>query len=125
MQQYQFIQGQARSFREWWPDIVLNSSQWQNLTRATRSEYFLVDERHQHWRLWNGQAGLWPNQSALGESRGVNTYDSLKQAYGLEELSDGSTVNGMATIGQLRRNAQQLELHIKQLEDDSLSPRPT
>jgi hypothetical protein len=30
----------------------------------------------------------------------------------------------MATIGQLRRNAQQLELHIKQLEDDSLSSAP-
>jgi hypothetical protein len=27
----------------------------------------------------------------------------------------------MATIGELRNNAQQLELHIKQLEDDSLS----
>jgi hypothetical protein len=60
----------------------------------------------------------------LGSPAGVNTYDSLKQAYGLEELSDGSTINGMATIGQLRRNAQQLELHIKQLEDDSLSSAP-
>lgn len=54
----------------------------------------------------------------------ANTYDGLKRAYGLEELSDGSTINGMATIGQLRNNAQQLELHIKQLQDDSLSSAP-
>jgi predicted GTPase len=45
----------------------------------------------------------------------------LKRSYGLEELSDGSTINGMATIGELRNHAEQLETHIKQLEDDSLS----
>jgi hypothetical protein len=51
----------------------------------------------------------------------VNTYDGLKRSYGLEELSDGSTINSMATIGEMRNHAQQLETHIKQLEDDSLS----
>lgn len=40
------------------------------------------------------------------------------KGYGLEELSDGSTINNMATIGQLRNNAQQLELRIKQLETE-------
>ena len=60
----------------------------------------------------------------MGETKRVSTYAGLKQAYGLEELSDGSTINGMATIGQLRNNSQQLELHIKQLKDDSLSSAP-
>lgn len=70
------------------------------------------------------QQGYGQVNLSLSDPTGVNTYDGLKRAYGLEELSDGSTINNMATIGQLRNNAQQLESRIKQLEDDSLSSDP-
>jgi hypothetical protein len=107
IQQYQFIQGQARQLQGMVGRCRAQFSQWQNLTAGDTL----------------GNTLSWVNRP-LGSPAGVNTYDSLKQAYGLEELSDGSTIHGMATIGQLRRNAQQLELHIKQLEDDSLSSAP-
>ena len=67
------------------------------------------------------QQGYGQINQSLSDFGGVNSYGGLKQAYGLEELSDGSTINAMATIGQLRGHAQQLEFHIQQLEDDSLS----
>src|SRR5256885_13081105 len=122
MQQYQFIQGQARQLQGMVGRYRAQFSQWQNLTAGNTLG-------NTNWWL-NGvntgdygtaKQGYGQVNRPLGSPAGVNTYDSLKQAYGLEELSDGSTINGMATIGQLRRNAQQLELHIKQLEDDSLS----
>ena len=101
-------------------------SLWSNLTRGQHAgKYFPLGQWHQHGRLWNRAAGLWPGQRCpWRDPTGVNTSDGLKQAYGLEQLSDGSTINGMTTIGELRKNAQQLELHIKQLEDDSLSSAP-
>jgi len=125
MQQYQFIQGQARQLQGMVGRYRAQFSQWQNLTAGNTLG-------NTNWWL-NGvntgdygtaKQGYGQVNRSLGSPAGVNTYDSLKQAYGLEELSDGSTINGMATIGQLRRNAQQLELHIKQLEDDSLSSAP-
>ncbi len=125
MQQYQFIQGQARQLQGMVGRYRAQFSQWQNLTAGNTLG-------NTNWWL-NGvntgdygtaKQGYGQVNRPLGSPAGVNTYDSLKQAYGLEELSDGSTINGMATIGQLRRNAQQLELHIKQLEDDSLSSAP-
>lgn len=125
MQQYQFIQGQARQLQGMAGRYRAEFSQWQNLT---------ADNTLGNTSWWlNGinsgdygtaRQGYGQVNRPLGSPAGVNTYDSLKQAYGLEELSDGSTINGMATIGQMRRNAQQLELHIKQLEDDSLSSAP-
>lgn len=125
MQQYQFIQGQALQLQGMVGRYRAQFSQWQNLT---------ADNTLGNTSSWlNGintgdygtaKQGYGQVNKPLGNPAGVNTYDSLKQAYGLEELSDGSTINGMATIGLLRKNAQQLELHIKQLEDDSLSSAP-
>src|SRR5438270_9077240 len=125
MQQYQFIQGQARQLQGMVSRYRAQFSQWQNLTAGNtlgNTSWWLNGINNGDYGT--ARQGYGQVNRPLGSPAGVNTYDSLKQAYGLEGLSDGSTNNGMATIGQLRRNAQQLELHIKQLEDDSLSSSP-
>src|SRR5437016_1133967 len=125
MQQYQFIQGQARQLQGMVGRYRAQFSQWQNLTAGNtlgNTAWWLNGVNTGDYGT--AKQGYGQVNRSLGSPAGVNAYDSLKQAYGLEELSDGSTINGMATIGQLRRNAQQLELHIKQLEDDSLSSAP-
>lgn len=125
MQQFMFIQSQARQLQNMVARYRAQFSQWQNLTASNTLG---------NTSGWMGgintgdygtaQQGYGQINMPLNSPAGINTNDSLKQAYGLEELSDGSTVNGMVTIGKLRQNAQQLELHIKQLEDDSLSSAP-
>lgn len=125
MQQYQFLQGQARQLQGMVGRYRAQFSQWQNLTASNtlgNTSWWMNGINTGDYGT--AKQGYGQINMSLGNPAGVNTYDSLKQAYGLEELSDGSTVNGMATIGKLRQNAQQLELHIKQLEDDSLSSAP-
>lgn len=125
MQQYQFLQGQARQLQGMVGRYRAQFSQWQNLTASNtlgNTSWWVSGINSGDYGT--AKQGYGQINMTLGNPAGVNTYDSLKRAYGLEELSDGSTVNGMATIGKLRQNAQQLELHIKQLEDDSLSSAP-
>jgi hypothetical protein len=124
-QQYQFIQGQARQLQGMAGRYRAEFSQWQNLTASNtlgNTSWWLNGVNSGDYGTI--KQGYGQVNRPLGSPAGVNTYDSLKQAYGLEELSDGSTINGIATIGQLRRNARQLEMHVKQLEDDSLSSAP-
>ena len=47
----------------------------------------------------------------------------IHSATALEELTEGTTTTGMATVGQLRANSAQLDQQIKNLETDSLSSR--
>jgi cell division protein FtsB len=125
MQQYQFIQAQARQLQNMVARYRAIPSQWSNLSASNtlgNTSRWVNGINTGNYGI--AQQGYGQVNRSLSSPNGVNTYDGLKQAYGLEELSDGSTVNGMATIGQLRNNAQQLELHIKQLEDDSLSSAP-
>ena len=125
MQQYQFLQGQARQLQGMVGRYRAQFSQWQNLTASNtlgNTSWWVSGINSGDYGT--AKQGYGQINMTLGNPAGVNTYDSLKRAYGLEELSDGSTVNGMATIGKLRQNAQQLELHVKQLEDDSLSSAP-
>jgi cell division protein FtsB len=125
MQQYQFLQGQARQLQGMVGRYRAQFSQWQNLTASNtlgNTSWWVGGINSGDYGT--AKQGYSQINMTLGNPAGVNTYDSLKRAYGLEELSDGSTVNGMATIGKLRQNAQQLEIHIKQLEDDSLSSAP-
>ena len=125
MQQYQFLQGQARQLQGMVGRYRAQFSQWQNLTASNtlgNTSWWVSGINSGDYGT--AKQGYGQINMTLGNPAGVNTYDSLKRAYGLEELSDGSTVNGMATIGKLRQNAQQLEVHIKQLEDDSLSSAP-
>ena len=124
-QQYQFLQGQARQLQGMVGRYRAQFSQWQNLTADNtlgNTSWWLNGVNTGD--IGTAKQGYGQINMRLENPAGLNTYDSLKRAYGLEEVSDGSTVNGMATIGQLRQNAQQLELHIKQLEDDSLSSAP-
>ena len=125
LQQYQFLQGQARQLQGMVGRYRAQFSQWQNLTAGnTLGNTSGWVSGINSGDIGTAKQGYGQINMPLGNPAGVNTYDSLKQAYGLEELSDGSTVNGMSTIGKLRQNAHQLELHIQQLEDDSLSSAP-
>jgi hypothetical protein len=125
MQQYQFALTQARQLQNMVARYRAIPSQWSNLSASNtlgNTTRWVNGINTGNYGI--AQQGYGQINRSLSSANGVNTYDGLKQAYGLEELSDGSTINGMATIGQLRNNAQQLELHIKQLEDDSLSSAP-
>jgi hypothetical protein len=100
-------------------------SQWSRLSAADafgNTDSWVVGANTGNFGTAN--QGYFKINAPLSSTGGINTSESLKNAYGLEELSDGSTINGMATIGQLRNIAQQLEFRIKQLEDDSLSSDP-
>jgi len=125
MQQYQFIRGQAQQLQNMVNRYRAQFAQWSNLTAGNtlgNTSFWMSGINSGDYgtaKQGYGQINM-PLSSPIGT---INS-QALKQAYGLEELSDGSTIGGMATIGQLRRNAQQLELHIKQLEDDSLSSAP-
>jgi hypothetical protein len=62
-----------------------------------------------------------------GESLGAMTPDEqnrVKSQYASVELSDGSNVTAMATIGAIRQNAQLIQNQINNLEQDSLSSDP-
>lgn len=125
IEQYQFLQSQGRQLQGMVARYRVIPSQWSNLTAGN------VFGNTSRWvngantgDYGTAQLGYGQVNAALEDPTGVNTSDSLKQAYGLEQLSDGSTIHGMTTVGELRKNAQQLELHIKQLEDDSLSSAP-
>ena len=50
--------------------------------------------------------------------------DRLKKNYASVELTDGSNIHSIETIGTLRRNASQVETTIADLEQDSLSADP-
>jgi hypothetical protein len=125
LQQYQFLQSQGRQLQGMVARYRAIPSPWSNLTAGN------ILGNTSRWvngvntgDYGTAQLGYGQVNASLDNPTGVNTSDSLKQAYGLEQLSDGSTINGMTTVGELRNNAQQLELHIKQLEDDSLSSAP-
>jgi hypothetical protein len=125
MQQFQFIESQGRQLQGMVSRYRAVPSQWSNLTAAN------VLGNTSRWvngvntgDYGTAAQGYGQVTASLESPTGVHTSDSLKQAYGLEQLSDGSTIHGMTTVGELRKNALQLELHIKHLEDDSLSSAP-
>jgi hypothetical protein len=64
---------------------------------------------------YNGQflAGMTPDEQ-----------NRVKSQYASVELSDGSNVTAMATIGAIRNNAQMIQNQINNLEQDSLSGDP-
>ena len=66
---------------------------------------------------------LRPYGSGLGNIP-PDQLDRLQKHYATIELTDGANQNGMETIGTMRRNASGVEIAIKGLEDDSLSPDP-
>ncbi|HEY6252952.1 MAG TPA: hypothetical protein VI685_23585 [Candidatus Angelobacter sp.] len=125
MQQYQFLRSQAQQMQNMVDRYRAQFAQWQNLTAANtlgNTSWWVSGINSGNY----GTAQQGYNQINIPLSAPPAAIDSqaLKNAYGLEQVSDGSTVTAMATIGQLRNNAQQLELHIKQLENDSLSSAP-
>src|SRR5260221_3011854 len=95
-----------------------------------------------------GNTGMWVNGMNSGLAGSVNTgyqqattpllqfngqflsgmtpdeLNRVKSQYASVELSDGSNVTAMATIGAIRDNAQTVQNQIKNLEQDSLSADP-
>jgi hypothetical protein len=57
----------------------------------------------------------------------INPTDAqnLKSAYASLELTDGANVSGLATVGNIRANAETVEQQISNLEQDSLSSDPS
>jgi len=122
MQQFMFIQSQARQLQNMVARYRAIPTLWTNLSAANtlgNTSRWVNGINSGTYSI--AQQGYGQINRSLSDPTGVNTFDGLKRSYGLEELSDGSTVNSMATIGEMRNHAQQLETHIKQLEDDSLS----
>jgi hypothetical protein len=125
MQQYQFLRGQAQQLQNMVTRYRAAFAQWSNLTAGNtlgNTSWWLSGVNSGDYGT--AKQGYGQVNMPLSSPKISISSQAMKQAYGLEELSDGSTINGMATIGQLRRNAQQLELQIKHLEDDSLSSAP-
>src|SRR5438445_3203474 len=95
-----------------------------------------------------GNTGMWVNGMNTGLPDSVNTgyqqattpllqfncqflsgmtpdeLNRVKSQYASVELSDGSNVTAMATIGAIRENAQTIQNQINNLEQDSLSGDP-
>ncbi len=95
-----------------------------------------------------GNTGTWVNGMNTGLGGSVNTgylqattpllqyngqflasmipdeQNRVKSQYASVELSDGSNVTAMATIGAIRENAQMIQNQINNLEQDSLSSDP-
>src|SRR6266567_8153298 len=92
MQQYQFIVGQARQLQNMQDRYRAQFSQWSNLTAGnTLGNTSRWVNGINSGDYGTARQGYGQVNKPLGSPAGVNTYDSLKQAYGLEELSDGST----------------------------------
>jgi hypothetical protein len=124
-QQYQFLRGQAQQLQNMVGRYRAEFAQWSNLSAGNtvgNTSWWLNGVNSGDYGT--AKQGYGQVNPPLSRPPANINSEALKQAYGLEELSDGSTVNGITTIGQLRRNAQQLEIRIKHLEDDSLSSAP-
>lgn len=125
MQQYQFLRGQAQQLQNMVGRYRAQFAQWQNLTADNtlgNTSWWVSGINSGNYST--AQQGYAQINIPLSAPPATINSQTLKNAYGLEQVSDGSTITAMATIGQLRNNAQQLELHIKQLENDSLSSAP-
>ena len=126
-QQYQFLQYQAKQIQDMaryratygpWlnlsaPNTYGNTSGWVTGVN-TGNQQIVSNGYHQVAPLVNTANGV-----NLGTSQ-----EQIQSATALEELTEGTTINGMTTVGQLRMNAAQLDQQIKHLEDDSLSSTP-
>jgi hypothetical protein len=122
MQQYQFLRGQTQQVQNMVARYRADFARWSNLTAGNtlgNTSSWVSGINSGNYAI--AQQGYGQINIPLSTPLAIINSQRLKNAYGLEQLSDGSTINGMATIGQLRANAQQLELHINQLEDDSFS----
>ena len=125
MQQYQFLRGQAQQLQNMVGRYRAQFAQWQNLTADNtlgNTSWWVSGINNGNYGT--AQQGYAQINIPLSAPPATINFQALKNAYGLEQVSDGSTITAMTTIGQLRNNAQQLELHIKQLENDSLSSAP-
>jgi hypothetical protein len=132
VQQYNLAVQMAKSIQNMPARYEAQFSQWRNVVAPDTY----------------GNTGTWVNGMNTGLSSSVNTgyqqattpllqYNSqslagmtpdelnrVQSQYASVELSDGSNVTAMATIGAIRDNAQTIQTQINNLEQDSLSSDP-
>jgi hypothetical protein len=126
LQQYQFIQNQARQLQDMNARYRAQFAQWRQLASANTF----------------GNTALWTNAVngntaaiSSGYSRIVpalpnypmtdfspELQSTLETQHGTLELQDATNIQSLRTIGEIRGNAQQVETMLRRLEDDSLSP---
>jgi cell division protein FtsB len=126
-QQYQFLQYQARQIQNMARYRSVYGP-WLNLTApntyGNTADWVLGMNTGNQQIISNAYRQIAP---AVSTANGVDLGTSqvqIQNATALEELTEGTTINGMATVGQLRTNSAQLEQQIKNLENDSLSSAP-
>jgi len=126
-QQYQFLQYQAKQIQDM-ARYRATYGPWLNLsapnTYGNTSSWVTGVNTGNQQIASNGYHQVVP---LVSTANGVNLGTSqaqIQSATALEELTEGTTINGMTTVGQLRMNAAQLDQQIKHLEDDSLSSAP-
>ncbi len=127
LQQYQFVQNQARQLQDMNARYRAQFAKWRQF--ASANTY--------------GNTGQWvsgvnsgnPATIANGYSRLVpplpqypmtefspELQSTLQLQHGALELQDAGNIQSLRTIGEIRGNAQQIEAMLGRLEDDSLSP---
>jgi hypothetical protein len=127
LQQYQFIQNQARQLQDMNARYRAQFSQWRQL--ASANTY--------------GNTGQWVNGANSGNPTTISSgysrivpqlpnypltefspelQNTLQMQHGTLELQDAANIQSLRTIGEIRGNAQQIETMLSRLENDSLSP---
>src|SRR5437763_13089736 len=117
-QQYQFLQYQARQIQDMARYRAIYGP-WRNLaapnTYGNTSDWVQGVNTGNQQVISNGYRQILPTVSiANGVDLGTSQAQ-IHSATALEELTEGTTTNGMATVGQLRANSAQLEQQIKNL----------
>ena len=127
LQQYQFLQDQARQVQGMPARYRAEFSQWRQLVAADTY----------------GNTGQWVNGVNSGNPSSINkgysqivpplqnypltqfspeVVSSLQAQRGVLELQDAANIQSLRTIGDIRSRSQLIEAMLKRLEDDSLSP---
>jgi len=127
LQQYQFVQNQARQLQDMNARYRAQFSQWRQLASANT---------YGNTGQWvNGVNNGNPATISSGYSRIVpplpnypltefspELQSTLQTQHGTLELEDAANLQSLRTIGEIRGNAQQIETMLGRLENDSLSP---
>jgi hypothetical protein len=127
LQQYQFMQNQARQIQDMNARYRAQFSQWRQLASANT---------YGNTGQWvNGVNSGNPTTISSGYSRIVpplpnypltefspELQSTLQTQHGTLELEDAANIQSLRTIGEIRGNAQQIESMLSRLENDSLSP---
>jgi hypothetical protein len=127
LQQYQFIQNQARQLQDMNARYRAQFVQWRQLASANTygntAQWVNGVNNGNAAAISSGYSRIvpaLPNYPLTEFSPELQT--TLQAQHGALELADASNLQSLRTIGEIRGNAQQIETMLARLEDDSLSP---